>query len=298
MNIKWIPYQNKNNKYIDILLKSLGISGNDDFKKGEKNILHIHWYSPKKIFYYLYLKFFYNTKIVWTVHNRYMHDYKYPIFDKIARKALETFSDKIIVHQKSETKNFPKSVYIPHVNYIDVYGQKVERDNELRKSFGIKDDEILLLSLGVQAPYKLNEKIAEAVMKSINGKIKLLIIGKGKTDFVSNEKVIIKNQFVDDKDVPKYLSIADYAVFYYDDSEMTSGSMILSLSYGLPVIIRNIPASEAVNQSNGFVFESFDDLVNILDNLKKGVYDTIESVKDQSSVNITRELKKIYESFS
>lgn len=305
IHLLFIPQSNKNNKYIELLLNNLPFDSK--FVRGDINIIHIHWSTAlygskyalksiyliiKSLFIYVYLKLKYNVKIVWTLHNNFAHDYPHPWIDAIGRKLLRRFADKIIVQQKI-TKG---DVYIPHVNYIDAYGPKIPRDQELRRSLGVKDGEILLLSLGAQAPYKMNEKIIEAVLKTKN--IKLLIIGKGKTDYVENEKIIVKNEYVKDADIPRYLSIADYSVFYYDASEMTSGGMILSLSYGLPVITRNIAAAEIITSENGLVYRSFDELVSILQTLKPDFYDTIKSVQDQSPAAITKALISLYESFS
>ncbi len=305
IHLLFIPQSNKNNKYIDLLLNNLPYDSN--FVKGDINIVHVHWsttlygskyaikslYLMKKNFLiYVYLKIRYNIKVVWTIHNNFAHDYPHPWIDQLGRKLLRKIADKIIVQQKSSLKF--GDVYIPHVNYIDAYGPKVSRDIALRRSLGVADGDILLVSLGVQAPYKLNEKIVDAVLKTKN--IKLLIIGKGHTNRESSDRIIIKNEFIKDEDMPRYLSIADYSIFYYDASEMTSGGMILSLSYGVPVITRNIPAAEIINGRNGMVYESFDEVVSILSTLKIGFYDTIDSVKAHSPEYISNELKKLYES--
>lgn len=305
IHLLFIPQSNKNNKYIELLLNNLPYDSK--FVRGDINIIHVHWstalygskyalkslYLMKKNFLiYLYLKLKYNVKIVWTIHNNFAHDYPHPWIDRLGRGLLRKIADKIIVQQKS-TKG---DVYIPHVNYIDAYGPKIPRDQELRRSLGVQDGDILLISLGAQAPYKMNEKIIEAVLKTRN--IKLLIIGKGETRYVPNEKIIVKNEFVADADIPRYLSIADFSVFYYDESEMTSGGMILSLSYGLPVITRNIAAAEIINTENGLVYRSFDELVSLLQALKPGFYDTIESVKENSPAHIAEQLGTLYESFN
>jgi len=305
IHLLFIPQSNKNNKYIELLLHNLPFDSK--FVRGDINIIHIHWPTAlygskyalksiyliiKNLFVYAYLKLKYDVKIVWTLHNNFAHDYPHPWIDRLGMKILKKLTDKVITQQKC-TKG---DVYIPHVNYIDAYGPKIPRDQELRKSLGVKDGEILLLSLGAQAPYKMNEKIIEAVLKTKN--IKLLIIGKGKTNNVENERIIIKNQFVDDVDIPRYLSIADFSIFYYDASEMTSGGMILSLSYGLPVITRNIAAAEIITRENGLVYRSFDELVSILQTLKSDFYDTIKSVQEQSPAAITKALISLYESFS
>lgn len=305
IHLLFIPQSNKNNKYIELLLKNLSYDSN--FVSGDINIVHVHWsttlygskyaiksmYLMKKNFLiYLYLKLRYNIKVVWTIHNNFAHDYPHPWIDRLGRWLLGKIADIKIVQQRSSLRF--GDVFIPHVNYINAYGPKVARNFELRRSLGVNDGELLLISLGVQAPYKMNEKIVDAVLKAKN--CKLLIIGKGQTKRESSERIIIKNQFVEDADIPQYLSIADYSIFYYDASELTSGGMILSLSYGVPVITRNIPAAEIITSRNGVVYESFDELVSVLSTLKAGFYDTIESVKAHSPEYISNELKKVYES--
>lgn len=289
MNIKWIPHHNKNNKYIDILLKALDISGDNAFKKGEKNILHIHWYAPKKIFYYLFLKFYYNAKIVWTLHNNFAHDYKYPRIDKIVRSILLFFTDAVIIQQKSAVVRHKNVFYIPHVHYVGAYGPRKEK---------IATPFITLLSLGAIAPYKMNEKLIDAVRDL---PVRLLVVGKGDPSYVSSLKtypnVEVKNMFVPDHEMPKYLALADYSIFYYDDSELTSGGLILSLSYNVPVIIRNIPCAEIINEENGIVFEYEGELRHILEHLEKPVgRDTIHSVIENSPEHIAQKIKNVYES--
>lgn len=266
---------------------------------GVKNIVHIQWstllYGSRFLLKSLYLlavnilliifiKSFFRFKIVWTVHNFSAHDYPHPIIDTIGRRFLFAISDCVVVQQKSTfsvyREKFPsKNIqYVPHGNYIDAYGAPAERDNALRRSFGFKDDDIVVLSLGVIAPYKLNEKIIESVIlaqKEVPS-LRLLIAGKGKERYLeeltklapAGAGIIVKNRFIPDYEIPQYFSIADCSVFYYDQSEMTSGGMILSLSYGVPIITRNIPAAEIVTVENGHIFKDEGELVETLKKIR------------------------------
>lgn len=266
---------------------------------GTKNIIHIQWstllYGSRfllkslfllttNIFLIIFVKFFFRFKIVWTVHNFCAHDYSHPVVDAVGRRILLALADCVIVQQqvtlskyqiRYPTKNFQ---YVPHGNYIGAYGAPVERDYALRRSLGFKDDDIVLLSLGAIAPYKLNEKIIQAVVtiQKENSRIKLLVAGKGNERYIeklinqvpAGAGVVIKNGFIADSDMARLISIADYSIFYYDQSEMTSGGMVLALSYGVPVITRNIPAAELVTGKNGYTFENEDELVAILRKIK------------------------------
>jgi len=352
MNIFILPSKNKNNKYIDLLLNSLVSEGSDlvlhklekdtvwnVFKivtfgkiKKTKNIVHIQWstilYGSKyllksiisllfNILLFIILKLFFNTKVVWTIHNFHAHDYSHPTMDRFGRKCLFTISDLIIVQQKITFKDFSnkypdkKIQYLPHGNYIGEYGSQKEIDLTMRRSLGFGDNDIVLLSLGVIAPYKRNEDIINAVTEARKNspEIKLLIIGKGKENYVNKLKdiaglgdgIIIKNYFVPDLEIPTYFSVSNYSIFYYDDSEMTSGGIVLSLSYGLPVISRNIPGSEIVTGNSGYVFSNFNELISVLKRLPNKFENTspddiIDSVRQYEWNSIASELINKYKS--
>ena len=112
--------------------------------------------------------------------------------------------------------------------------------------------------------------------------------------------IIVKNHFVPDLEIPKYISIADCSIFYYDESEMTSGGIVLSLSYGVPVISRDIAGAEMVDQNSGFIFKDSNELIDILSNLKSKIKnfkssDIINSIKQDNWNFVSEELIKIYQ---
>jgi glycosyltransferase involved in cell wall biosynthesis len=263
--------------------------------EGRKNVIHIQWstvlygsrFAVKSLAgliingcLLVVLKTAYHCKVVWTVHNTRAHDYPHPSVDTIGRWVVRLLADCIIVQQKITQEfyqqRYPKKTiyYIHHGNYIRAYGHQVSRDNELRRVFGFGAKDVVLLSLGAIAPYKRNADIIDAVVAAQQSRpdLKLLIAGKGPVTHVETLKsqvppgagIVIANTFVEDAEIPRYLAMADYAVFYYDESEMTSGAMILALSYGLPVIARAIPATEVVHQGNGYVFHTKEELGELL----------------------------------
>ncbi len=350
MNIYILPSANKNNLYIELLINYLGKKSNDlvvqqashdnlwsvlwdifRYHKTEKNIIHIQWstilygskYAIKSIISLkanlilrLFWKAFFKTKFVWTVHNFTAHDYNHKTIDKIGRWFILFISDVIIVQQKKTLDSYRQKYpnkrikYIPHGNYIDVYGPIIPRDYPLRESYGFEINDIVLLSFGAIKKYKLNEKIIDSVIEArkVNPKIKLLIIGKGDSDYVNglqdlskNEPgIVVVNSFVSNFDIPKYLSLANYSVFYYDKSEMTSGGIVLSLSYGVPVIARDIPGAEMVTIQSGILFDDESQLKEILTNLRStseisnSTDDIISSVKNDSWDLVASDLWDIY----
>lgn len=351
MNIFILPSNNKNNAYIEMLIKSIEEKKLEDLfiyrtkkdtvlevfnqivfgkVKQDKNILHIQWptviygsqYLVKSVFALFFnvlliyiLKLFFRTKIVWTIHNNFSHDYLHKKFDLFGMETIFRLSDAIIVQQKKtftklDNKHLNKQIYyIPHPNYIGVYGPLKNKDVDFRKSLGFGDDDTVLLSLGAIKKYKKNEEIISAVseVRKSFPELKLVVIGKGDQSYIDylnslakgDRGIIIKNYFVPDSEISRYLSIADYSIFYYDNSEMTSGGIILSLSYGIPVISRNIAGAEMIAERSGFVFRNHNELVDILSNLKSKnnnfqSSDIIDSVKKDDWRSVSDNLINIY----
>ena len=307
------PYGSKNNKYVSLLYSSLSrIEGDlsleiincenkfykllkfsNKSKNFSKNVIHIHWVNAiygskfliKSIFLMIlnfsiltYLKRFKGFKIIWTKHNYFSHDFSYPLIDIIGRKIMFKLADRVIIQQKSEyekIKQGGKFLFIPHGNYIGAYGPLGER-NKIRDKFGIKSDEVLLISIGVVKPYKKIENVIRAFKKSNNSKLKLLISGQCSekyAQFLREEaqglgQIIFNFNFIEDQNVPNYFAAADFSVFWYDNSVLTSGAIILSLSYGVPVIARNIPAADLISKGkNGFLFNNEQELIEVISNL-------------------------------
>lgn len=263
-----------------------------------KNILHIQWstvlYGSRFFLKSLGLlmvhvvllavfKSWYRGKVVWTVHNAAAHDYPHARMDRLGRWILLTAADCIIVQQRttlqSYRQRYPTSNlhYIPHGNYVGAYGPLVARDQVLRDAYGFKKEDVVLLSLGAIAPYKRNSDIIDIVLTAQKRRsdLKLLIIGKGTEAHVADlmsriplgSGIVIRNEFVPDAEIPRYIAMADYAIFYYDDSEMTSGGLVLALSYGLPVIARNIAATEVIHSGNGRVGANKEELILLVQQL-------------------------------
>ncbi|OGM99543.1 MAG: hypothetical protein A2817_01145 [Candidatus Yanofskybacteria bacterium RIFCSPHIGHO2_01_FULL_39_8b] len=335
------PLSSKNNKYISLLYSNLTII-KDDFEyeiincenkftklfkfsknsaKFDKNIVHIHWtnsiygskFLVRSIFLMVlnfsilvYLKKVKRFKIFWTKHNYFSHDFPYPFIDGLGRAILFRLADKVIIQQSLEyekVKQDSKFLFIPHGNYVGVYGILGNR-NKIRTKFGIKNDEVLIISLGIIKPYKKIENVIRAFKKSSNTKLKLLIAGQCSEEYdrllkkeaLGFDRIIFDFNFIEDNNVSDYFAAADLSVFWYDDSVLTSGGVVLSLSYGTPVITRNIAASELIKDGkNGFIYNTEDQLVSILNGLNSGQFDResiVGSVENLSWESIAKKLAK------
>jgi len=282
-------------------------------EKSERRIIHIHWesnvYGSKNLFIslakmatkfpVLFLLKIMGNKIIWTMHNLKSHDYPHPKSDEFGRTIMWSLANKVLLHEKSfatEQQNTRKDKdieCIPPGNYINAYGPLWQGDRKtLRKEYGLSEDSIVLLALGAVRPYKVLEPLIEGV-KEVSKKIplQLLIIGRATPEYgeklkqlADNDKSIVFNlNYFDDADTPKIHAVADYSALYYGESAIGSAAILLSLSYGVPVISRNFAVSELVQEGiNGFKFKDKAGLIKILEHLlqvpkfdPKAVMDTV-----------------------
>ncbi|HVV15533.1 MAG TPA: glycosyltransferase [Candidatus Paceibacterota bacterium] len=228
------------------------------------------------------LKALFGFKIVWVLHNAREHDYPHPRIDRLGRFLVALAADGLVAQQASTAKTceilYPrkKVAYIPHSNYGSFFGPLAQRDPALRERLGFASGDIVLAALGAVRPYKKIERIFEAMRAAgadLDPRIRLWIAGGGDEGYLQKLKAlaadvpgtVFGDAFIPDDRMASYAACADYAVFYFDDSELTSGSIQLSLSLGLPVIARDIPGAEQVRHGrNGYVFRDVQDLGALL----------------------------------
>lgn len=300
------------------------------FGRRSKKIIHIHWeniiYGSRffvksvlllaingLILSWLKLRKF---KIVWTMHNYYGHDYPHPFIDYLGRKLILLLADAIIIQQKQAFQDITqkhknkKIFFIPIVNYVDAYGPRLKAELKFKKEIGFTDDDLVIISLGAIKPYKkfdLIIKVFNSIQPQLDKRIKLFLAGYGYRNYCptliklaeGNRAIKIKCEFIGDGEIAKYLSIADYSIFWYDDSVLTSAGIALSLSYGVPVIARNIPAAEDVkNGLNGYLYNDSQELAVFLSDLlnkpKPDPDAVIKSVLERNPKYIAKKLAVIY----
>jgi len=267
--------------------------------KNERRIIHVHWetniygseYALVSIARMLYrfpglmLAKLRGARIFWTIHNIRAHDYPHPWIDSLGRSIMWRIADAVHMQQKAYADEQmklhagKKTFYIPHANFVGIFGPVWTGDRDkLRAEFGISHKTIALLSFGSVRPYKelpkLIDAVSEARQKGVD--VVLIIAGKASEEYlpVIEEKakdskgIIAHLRYIPNEDIPKYMAVSDYNALYYAESSLTSASLLLSLSYGVPVIIRDMPAAEIVRDGeNGFVFHGHDELVSILEKL-------------------------------
>ena len=193
--------------------------------------------------------------IVWTVHNILQHERNYPRFERQARKQFVRLCDEIIVHSPAarervmEEYNLPakyedKITVIPHGNYIESYENTVSK-TEARERLEMDDAGMIYLFFGNIRSYKNVPELISAFRAIEDEDARLLIAGSPPNDPIESERLTngvraderIRTDFtyIPDDDIQLYMNAADAVVLPFS-RVLTSGSAILSMSFGTPVI--------------------------------------------------------------
>jgi glycosyltransferase involved in cell wall biosynthesis len=254
------PYEIKSNKYIDLIKVAyekldLCVVPFVGWRSKEYNYIALNWYESVqdlRIFIrriIILIKLIIEKKdIIWTIHNKEPHDIKNHFFSRILIMLLFHISYKIIVHSKSTIgiiKQFnykkeilKKIVFVPHPNYIDLYG-KIDNNN-------IPDnDKLHLLFIGQIRPYKNIELLIEAVKELKLPNLKLKICGHADISYQdylngligSNNAITVDFNFIEDENISNLIAASHLLVLPYNlESSLNSGTIILSFSYKRTVL--------------------------------------------------------------
>tara|TARA_R110000787_G_scaffold8895_32_gene30705 strand:+ start:367 stop:1467 length:1101 start_codon:yes stop_codon:yes gene_type:complete len=272
--------------------------------------IHFHWpsfyYNDKSRVQCLYkfslLVFLFvltrirSVGILWTVHNLMPHDRcVLPSLDRLARRLLIRLGTRFFVHGPSAEaealKTYPgladRMVQIEHGHWIGYYPNVVDRA-EARRTLDISDNDFLYLFLGACKPYKDLEKLVES-FAGLPDTASLFIVGRFMNpdyearirDMVDNAagRITMITGFVPDDDLQTYFNACDITVLSYAEV-LTSGSAMLSLSFGRPVIAPAIGfMRDVIPPECGYLYDNAEP-----DGLHKAMIEAADKTYDKNTI--------------
>lgn len=255
--------------------------------KNNANVLHIHWIHSYIIggsmlktiikgltFIFILLVFkIKKIRIFWTVHNLKNHENKQLSLELFFSRLIARLADVLLVH--GENGILPvcttfkvkreKIRIIPHGNYEGVYNSNADT-GAIRKKLGISKEDLVLLYFGQIREYKGIPELVVAFNK-VNTNARLIIAGKPYLDetktyigqlCLRNPRIITFLKFIPDNELAELLKVADVVILPYRDI-FTSGSLLLALTFGRPVITPRIGLiPEYVDNSCAFLYDPKD----------------------------------------
>ena len=234
------------------------------------DVVHIHWPS----FFYAsqgsiveilrsFLRFLLLISIIrirtkeiwWTAHNLMPHvRCRIPVLDTIARNVVIRYASRVFVHGEEAKKILlskfqispGKIVLIPHGHWISHY-PACESKAQARINLDMPCESFIYLFFGQCKPYKNLEGLIEVFRKVARNDDALLVAGSfsDKTYLAKilaitadDPRIRIDHGFIPDDKVSEYLMACDVMCMPYREI-LTSGTTMLALSYGRPVLSIN-----------------------------------------------------------
>ena len=227
--------------------------------RGRVQVLHLHWpelyyrgrggrvtaRSASAFLAALFAARALGYRIVWTVHNALPHEHQ-GLADRLLRAVL-CRTARLVVHGESARRALPgggrRAAVVPHGHYIDAYPHAID-ETAARRRLGLGPDEQVLLCFGQLRAYKGVPELLAAFAALRQPGVRLVIAGhpadRAVADAVTraaarDPRIVAHLAHVDNADVQVYFEAADWVVLPYREVT-TSGSALLALSFGRPVV--------------------------------------------------------------
>lgn len=211
--------------------------------------------------------------VLWTIHNKSPHQDPYPEIHPVFCEKLVALVDSVHVHGPNAARWLvdrwdiapSKIAIIPHGNYLPIYKTPDLTKEELRDHRDIQKQDRVFLLFGRLGTYKGAKILIEAFSKLDDPDARLVIAGTPVTELEptidslpeeSRQRILYLPGFVEEHQLPELFHIADFVVMPYQ-SVLTSGTLLLALSLGKPVIVPDLAELlELVSADiNGLVYD-------------------------------------------
>jgi beta-1,4-mannosyltransferase len=245
-------------------------------------------------------------RLVWTIHQVFPHESSDRALDRRAARLLAQACHLLIAHDRctaSEARSqlaiSSKIAVVPHGSYIGVYPEGLPRE-EARRALGVPQESFVFLCFGELRAYKEIDVLLEAFSLLSLPKARLVVAGNPKIGGVAsavraasadNPRVISLLEFVPEGQVAELFHASDAAVLPRGDAG-TSGSLVLALSLGLPVVATDVPTVRELTRDGeaGWLFRPHD-LSSLRTSLERASADPSEArARGRCAFEIAKEL--------
>jgi beta-1,4-mannosyltransferase len=188
------------------------------------------------------------ARVIWTAHNAEPNAKNTLRIQKANYAWMASAVDGIIAHSRfaGETVRgkWPDAapIYLaPHGNYAGVYGPAKSR-TRARTSYGITEDEIVVLAFGQLRAYKRLIELARSFSKQVSSpNVRLLVAGAAAENEVARDlhemasldrRIVLDVRHIPVDEVSSVYATADFAILNYREV-FSSGALLLALSQGV-----------------------------------------------------------------
>jgi beta-1,4-mannosyltransferase len=189
------------------------------------------------------------VKVVWTVHHLSPRESPYPRVHGMVQRAILRCADAIVAHSHyaaARVERIARGVpvhVVPHGGYRGVYPPPREGRDQVRARVGVEGSAFLYLIFGTVRDYKRVPQAIRAFRALRGDDARLLIAGDapGATRVAveqaaqGDSRISLELRSIPDEEVAEIFQAADVLILNYSEV-FSSGALLLSLAFGLPVI--------------------------------------------------------------
>jgi glycosyltransferase involved in cell wall biosynthesis len=245
-------------------------------------------------------------RLVWTIHQVFPHESLDRTLERRGARLLARSCDLLVAHDqwtaeqaRSELESQREIVVVPHGSYIGAYPEGRSR-SEVRNELDLPPDSFVFLCFGELRGYKEIELLLAAFSATPLPEARLIVAGNAKVPSVgsavraapaNDSRILSMLGFVPEERVTELFHACDAAVLPRGDAG-TSGSLVLALSMGLPVIAADVPTVRELTRGGeaGWLFRPHD-LSSLRTVLELAVSDpSAADVRSRCALEIAKEL--------
>jgi beta-1,4-mannosyltransferase len=214
-------------------------------------------------------------RLIWTVHQIYPHESHDSGLDRHGARLLASACDLLVAHDRwtadeiaSQLAGSSKAVaVVPHGSYVGVYPEGRPRA-DVRRKLGLPQESFVFLSFGELRAYKETELLLAAFSSVSDPHVRLVVAGNVKdvrtgarvrSAAETDARIVTVPGFVPEAGVAELFHAFDAAVLPRGEPG-TSGSLVLALSLGLPVVAADVATVREVAPDGkaGWLFRPHD----------------------------------------
>jgi len=191
-------------------------------------------------------------RVVWTAHNVLPHEQVFAD-DLAARKTLARTASVVLVHSYATAQavrdfGSRRVAVAPQGSYTDRYHDLPSRE-EARRRLGLPAHSLVIAHIGALRPYKGTHRLLAQVALRPGGTCYLIAGACPDHAYQARLKELARRSgpqvrlmlgWMSEVDLGNYLAAADLAVFPFTEVA-NSGSILLALGAGLPIVVPDIP---------------------------------------------------------
>jgi glycosyltransferase involved in cell wall biosynthesis len=195
------------------------------------------------------------ARLVWTLHNTLSHDTPFAAIETALSARIAGMADAIHLHSAGSRAEVDPVFPVPadkllisrHGHYIGVYPDHVPR-GAARAALGIGAEEDVILFTGLVRPYKGVEALVQVFRRILAARPQARLVIAGQNWFdpleglvpalstAERARILTSDRFIEPAEFQVFFRAADIAAYPYQRT-LTSGSLMLALSFGVPTVV-------------------------------------------------------------